>query len=61
MKAVVVYESLWGSTASVACAIAPGIAVQPVGFIVAGKYGPWHHGALDRGRGWGVELGRSMR
>ena len=34
---------------------------KPVGFIVAGKYGPLRDGELERARAWGEELGRQMR
>ena len=47
MKAVVVYESLWGNTAAIAAAIAEGMG----------------DGAseLDRARAWGAALAKATR
>ena len=76
MKAVVVYESLWGNTAAAARAIAQGIGpevralstaeatgealAKPTGFTVKGRYGPLRKGELERARLWGAELVQAM-
>jgi hypothetical protein len=67
MKAVVVYESLWGNTAMVARAIAEALEkagysrlADPIGFTVAGKFGPLRKGELERARRWGSELAAAM-
>lgn len=52
MKAVVVYESLWGNTAGIARAIAAGIG--------GGKFGPLRDGEIERAREWGAGLARLL-
>ena len=51
MKAVVVYESLWGNTARIA---------RPIGFVVAGRFGPLRDGEVERAREWGAELAKAL-
>lgn len=65
IKAIVVYESLWGNTAAVARAIAEGIGPEARAlstaeagrFVVTGTYGPPRKGELERARQWGAALG----
>jgi len=89
VKAVVVYESLWGNTARIARAIAEGIGpearalstaettaatiaealeqagyasvAKPVGFGVAGRFGPLRDGEVERAWEWGAELAATMK